>query len=356
MKKFLSLFFIFLFSFCLAQAQTAEEVLPNQDESVKTEETALSQGEALPETQNAETAEQNSQLSDGMETADNVAKKSAPQEIEITNYPKEVNLAQDFTLNIALPAPAELEKESYSQASFEVISAQPDESGLNIEITAVPFALGISTFTALSFNGVNGETFVTKPFNMEIKPVDTGIKEEKMLDIRSPYRPFNYWNILWILLILAAVSGAVFAYNKKKHTVISHNLTEFQADGRPLDVIALDRLDYLIAGDLWQQGQYKFFYITMIDILRDYFSARFNIDAHNYTTKDLIRVLKKTPEFKADFRQLTDLSRSADFVKFAKVEPTEAQKEEDIRNMRNIIIDTRPPRLESEQKTKEPKL
>ncbi len=365
MKKLLSLFFIFLFAVCFLKAQTVEPALSKQTEENSLEQTVQEQQNPTDQ----ETAEANqeeylsAEESKSKETktekdkAENTEpEKPAPQEIEISNYPKELALAQDFTLSIALPTPAELEKDSYSQANFEILSAQPDESGLNIEIKAVPFVLGVSTFTALTFNGKNGESYITKPVNMEVKPVNTGIKEEKMLDIRSPYRPFNYWNILWLIIILALIAGGVFAYNKKKNLVKSHIINEFQTDGRPLDVIALDKLDYLVAGNLWQQGQYKFFYITMIDILRDYLSARFNIDAHKYTSRDLIRTLKKMPEFKADIRQLSDLNRSADYVKFAKVEPTEAQKEEDIRNMRNIIVDTRPPRLEAEQKTKEPKL
>lgn len=274
------------------------------------------------------------------------------QTLSFTSFPKEVKLAQDFSAFVTLPERAELDKDSYSQKDFEIISASPDESGLAIEIKAVPFALGVSTFTALSFTGYDGKRFVTEPVPTEVKSVDTGIKEEKLLDIRAPYRPFNYWILLWIFAIAAAVFAAYAFYLKRRPADKARLLKAFEEDKRPLDVIALDRLDHLLAGGLWHEGQYKFFYINMIDILRDYLSLRFAVDAHKYTSRDLIRVLKKTPAFKGDLKQLADLQRSADYVKFAKAEPTEAQRDADIRNMRNIIIDTRPPRLEAESKEK----
>lgn len=277
----------------------------------------------------------------------------AAQTLSFSSFPKETGLAQDFSAFVTLPERALLDKDSYSQKDFEILSAEPDESGLNVEIKAVPFALGVSTFTALSFTSQDGKRFLTEAVTTEVKPADTGIKEEKLLDIRAPYRPFNYWNVLWILAAAAAVGAAYVFYRKRRGGDNARILKAFEEDKRPLDVIALDRLDHLLAGELWHNGEYKFFYINMIDILRDYLSLRFNVDAHKYTSRDLVRALKKTPAFKADLKQLADLQCSADYVKFAKAEPTEAQRDADVRNMRNIIIDTRPPRLEAGPKEEE---
>lgn len=282
----------------------------------------------------------------GGETSDDIPE----EEVEFTSFPKELSLAGDFSAYITLPQRAVLDKDSYSQKDFEILSATPDESGLNIEIKAVPFSLGISTFTALTFTGQDGTRYVSKAVNAEVKAVDTGIKEKKLLDIRSPYRPFNYWNVFWLLAIAAIIIGGYMAYRRRRPYDRAALLKAFEEDKRPLDIIALDRLDHLLAGNLWNDGEYKIFYVNMIDILRDYLTLRFNIQAHNYTSRDLLRILKKTPEFKGDLRQLGDLQRSADYVKFAKVEPTQAQRDADINNMRSIIIDTRPPRLESEAK------
>ena len=71
---------------------------------------------------------------------------------------------------------------------------------------------------------------------------------------------------------------------------------------------------------------------------------------------DCESALKKNPDFKGNLTQLADLQRSADYVKFAKVEPTEAQRDEDIRNLRNIIIDTRPPKVSTLSDNKEKEL
>lgn len=286
----------------------------------------------------------------GEELADKGSEEAEIEEIEFSSFPKELSLAGDFSAYITLPQRAVLDKESYSQKDFEILSADSDESGLNIEIKAVPFSLGISTFTALTFTAQDGTRYVSKAVNAEVKAVDTGIKDKKLLDIRSPYRPFNYWNIFWFLAIAALLAGGYMAYMRRRPYDKAALLKAFEEDKRPLDIIALDRLDHLLAGNLWNEGEYKAFYVNMIDILRDYLTLRFDVQAHNYTSRDLLRILKKTPEFKGDIRQLDELQRSADYVKFAKVEPTQAQRDCDISNMRSIIIDTRPPRLEGGSK------
>ena len=280
---------------------------------------------------------------------------SKAEDVEFINFPKELNLAQEFTVNLTLPVPAQADENGFKQKDFEVLSVTPDASGLNVEVKAVPFALGEAMFKPLTFTAADGRIFETVTAYTKVNPVETGFKEEKMLDIRSPYRPFNYFILLWILLSAAALFALYRLLKKKAKAVTDRRLKEMQQDKRPIDVIALDRLDHLILGDLWGQHQYKFFYISMIDILRDYLSARFNIDAHQYTSKDLLRTLKKMPVYKGDIKHLADLQRSADYVKFAKVEPTEAQRDEDIRNMRNVIIDTRPPHIDTAQNNTENK-
>ncbi len=278
------------------------------------------------------------------------------ENLEFKDFPKELNLAQDFTLYLTLPERAEVDEENLNQKDFEILSLKTDESGLTAEIKAVAFALGKVNFDSVIFKSASGKIYKTLPVQTEVKPVDTGFKDKKLLDIRQPYRPFNYWILFWIILAVVLLY-AVYRILKKKAQVLGvKKLKELEKDDRPIDVIALDRIDHLLLGGLWQQGSYKYFYSTFIDILKDYISERFTMDAHQCTSKDLVRALKKNPDFKGNLTQLADLQRSADYVKFAKVEPTEAQRDEDIRNLRNIIIDTRPPKVSTLSDNKEKEL
>lgn len=275
--------------------------------------------------------------------------------LEFKDFPKELALAQDFTVYLTLPERAEIDKDNFNGKDFEILSVKPDESGLILAITAVPFALGKVNFDSLVFKSANGNIYKTLPAETEIKPVETGFKDKKMLDIRQPYRPFNYWIFVWIIFTVGVLYVIYVIFKKKAQTLSAKKLKELEKDNRPIDVIALDRIDHLLLGGLWQQGSYKYFYSTFIDILKDYISDRFSMDAHQCTSKDLLRALKKNPDFKGNLTQLADLQRSADYVKFAKVEPTEAQRDEDIRNLRNIIIDTRPPKINTVPDNKENK-
>ena len=277
------------------------------------------------------------------------------KKLEFKDFPKELALAQDFTVYLTLPERAEIDKDNINGKDFEILSVKSDESGLVLAITAVPFALGKVNFDSLVFKSANGNIYKTLPTLTEIKPVETGFKDKKMLDIREPYRPFNYWIFAWIIFVVGLLYAVYVIFKKKAQILSTKKLKEIEKDDRPIDVIALDRIDHLLLGGLWQQGSYKYFYSTFIDILKDYISDRFSMDAHQCTSKDLLRALKKNSDFKGNLTQLADLQRSADYVKFAKVEPTEAQRDEDIRNLRNIIIDTRPPKINTVPDNKENK-
>lgn len=358
MKSILSVLSVLVFSAGLfagsAYAQTAQgQAADNLNKQPAEEQTAP----ALDDAANTAADEAAADTSAEDNAAADKEEDSSPkaETLEFVNFPKELNFAQDFTVSLTLPVPAEVDKNDFKQKDFEVLSVTPDISGLNMEVKAVPFALNEAVFAPLTFTSADGKIFKTAAVNTKVNPVKTGFKEEEMQDIRSPYRPFNYFILLWILLA-AAVLFALYRFLKKKAKVIAdRKLKEMQQDKRPIDVIALDRLDHLILGDLWPQHQYKTFYIGMIDILRDYLSARFNIDAHQYTSRDLLRTLRKMPAYKGDIKHLADLQRSADYVKFAKAEPTDAQRDEDISNMRNVIIDTRPPHTDIVQNNTENK-
>lgn len=358
MKNFL---FLFLLSLVFVPSFLCGQDIPVQDTQDITGQDNLAKQSAQQTSLMTEQPEEKdiAQEENPAGSAEGTSLQSADDEqtvnLEFMDFPKELFLAQDFTVYLTLPERAEFDKEKLNQKDFEILWVKTDESGLKAEIKAVAFGLGKTKFGPLIFTSASGKVYKTVPAETEIKPVDTGFKDKKLLDIRKPYRPFNYWIFIWIILL----TGLLFAVNnflkKKVQARGVKKIKELEKDNRPIDVIALDRIDHLLLGGLWQQGSYKYFYSTFIDILKDYISERFSMDAHQCTSKDLLRALKKNPDFKGNLSQLADLQRSADYVKFAKVEPTEAQRDEDIRNLRNIIIDTRPPKIDTVPDNKEKK-
>lgn len=96
---------------------------------------------------------------------------------------------------------------------------------------------------------------------------------------------------------------------------------------RPAHVVALERLDALMASGLLARGESApFVERLMNDVLRDYVTARFTLSAGTRTTRELVKDLLAVAEPGLDVAQVEALLADADLVKFARasLHPTDA--------------------------------
>ena len=74
-----------------------------------------------------------------------------------------------------------------------------------------------------------------------------------------------------------------------------------------------------------QQGDSKAYFTEISDIVRTYLEERFGITALEQTTDELLSLLKKQTDGKAELRkirpELKQILRTADLAKFAKANP-----------------------------------
>ncbi len=84
---------------------------------------------------------------------------------------------------------------------------------------------------------------------------------------------------------------------------------------------ALDQLNRLEAEKRWQSGLVKDYYTGLTDIFRTYLEKRFDIQAMESTTDEIITILQKNPEASQNIEELAEILSIADYVKFAKGEP-----------------------------------
>ena len=101
----------------------------------------------------------------------------------------------------------------------------------------------------------------------------------------------------------------------------------------------------MLDSGLWENQQYKLFYITLSDILREYLWRQFHIDASADTTAELLRRVKNMPQMSSLMYQLRDFLSSGDLVKFAKAIPSEQIRDKDVKLLREIIVETAPKEL-----------
>ena len=96
----------------------------------------------------------------------------------------------------------------------------------------------------------------------------------------------------------------------------------------PPHIIALRELDRIRGEQLWQNGEEKLFYTGVTDALREYIEARFGVSAMEKTTSEIMGDLSDKKIEPRYYKELDELFKTADLVKFAKYVPQAAENEE----------------------------
>ena len=263
---------------------------------------------------------------------------------------EKVPFAQPFALQFVLSHTpgyqVTLDEDSLS-SDFEITqvsSAENSPGTLTYDFTAIPFVLGKSTFTVtfdLTQEGktvaqAKEEVFVDVP---RVKTFD----DPNLREIRPPHVPAGW--LTWLLVALALCALAVTGYYWYKRLQAKPREIAREQDTRPGNVIALSKIDALLDSGLWENQQYKLFYITLSDILREYLWRQFHVDASSDTTAELLRRVKTMPQMKPLMNQLREFLSSGDLVKFAKAVPSEQIRDKDVTLLRQIITETAPKEL-----------
>ncbi|MBQ4493586.1 MAG: hypothetical protein II972_03170, partial [Elusimicrobiaceae bacterium] len=242
------------------------------------------------------------------------------------------------------------------ESDFEIINVDTQNPS-QIVLTLVPFNLGISTFTATLIDDT-GKAYTTPPLPLEIAKIKTKYDGQKLLDIRGPnFSTSKILPFLLVLLILGLIIYFIYRYKKRAQQQKALKLANpYLDETKTPEEVALSQIDSLLLKDLWETKQYKLFYIYLTDILRDYLTARFAFEAHKFTTKDLLKYIKKRQDFKSDLTSPLEIFlKSSDFVKFAKAIPTIEQRERNLSDLRLVIKENALPKPEEKTNTQEVK-
>ena len=96
----------------------------------------------------------------------------------------------------------------------------------------------------------------------------------------------------------------------------------------PPHIVALRELDRIRGEQLWQNGEEKLFYTGVTDALREYIEARYGVGAMEKTTSEIMGDLSDKKIEPRYYKELDELFKTADLVKFAKYVPQAAENEE----------------------------
>ncbi|ACC98676.1 hypothetical protein Emin_1124 [Elusimicrobium minutum Pei191] len=272
----------------------------------------------------------------------------APKKAALVGSVPKASLAKPFhiTFNIAdVNAHAIFfDLESVNAKDYEVINTAVMQVGDGVEytLTVMPFVLGETEFAPVMWNIEGGQTAKSEPVKLKIDKAETGIIKKDIVDIRGPYRPFDIWFLLKVLIFALLTAFLIILFRKlKNRKPVSAPQKSKVIDNRPLEVKVKARISELLASGLWEAGEYKEFYIELTEILRFYLSKRFSINADVQTTFELLRNIKasKAADILDDARAFLN---GADLVKFAKLAPSVKNRETDISILNRIIDKTTP--------------
>lgn len=194
---------------------------------------------------------------------------------------------------------------------------------------------GKFTIPELEFN-VGGKILKTIPYEIDV--VNTAQKADQINDIMNnkevKLEAKDYWE-LYKFYILAALAGialiiAIIMFIKwgrksKSSPAVATNQT-------------LKELDSLKKKKYIEEGDFRSFYVELIDISRKFIAKQYHLPADVLLTDDLIDVMKKNNTISQENEKtVEDVFLRGDLVKFAKTFPDQTTMEKDFADIRDFV-------------------
>lgn len=171
----------------------------------------------------------------------------------------------------------------------------------------------------------SGDTVESNALSLKVFTLDIDTTQYELAAIKTVYEPPFNWKGFWrivgyvvvALLLLGLIYWLVRRYAKRRAGAVS----EAPVEERPAHIVALEQLDALRESKLWERGEPKNYYTALTDIIRTYVGRRYEVNAMESTSDEIIAMLKAQQLDKEHVGQLRQLFEVSDLVKFAKWQP-----------------------------------
>jgi hypothetical protein len=195
---------------------------------------------------------------------------------------------------------------------------------------------------------VNDDTahpLYTKPLFLEVHTVPTDTSATKTKDIKPPFEePFNwewyieyaYWGIGLLVVILITILLTIY-YAKRQNTI----QLEPEKPKVPAHITALAALERIREESVWKEGSIKEYYSQISDAVRLYIEERYNVNALESTTDEIMLAFRTQVVDKDSKDKLQQLLMLSDLVKFAKLFPVETEHAFTIQNAFDFVNGTK---------------
>jgi len=174
-----------------------------------------------------------------------------------------------------------------------------------------------------------------------VPEVDTS---QAFMPIAGPItEPYTFKELLpWILsgLGVAILIGIFIFYlikRKKKQPL-------FKSKPKPIipaHIVAVKKLEELRLAKVWQSGRLKKYYTELTDIIREYMLNRYDFDAPEMTSYEIVTKLRELNINKEVTSKLENVMHLSDMVKFAKAVPTALENDLGIAHCVDFVAETK---------------
>lgn len=198
---------------------------------------------------------------------------------------------------------------------------------------------------------VGGQKVLTNPVELIVLPVKVKAddKIDDFSDIAEPFEPlpedeaetqnvfgkFLPWWLIGAGIILVGLILYFFLRYRKTGTIFSL---------KPVapSVKALNKLKKLQNQNLPERGRVKEYYTKLSDILRSYLHGQFGIKTLEKTTTEIMESVSNTSDLVGYEKLLKDIFDTSDFVKFAKINPSEVENRKYWTDAYNFVVSSSP--------------
>ena len=155
--------------------------------------------------------------------------------------------------------------------------------------------------------------------------------------------------------IIVVIAGLVYLiiylknHRKPKEVVVE----EKKKPTIPAIVTARAKLAEMKDNELWNNPKTKDYYTDLTDIAREYLEGQFEIDAVEMTTDEIMTAVNKLNLSNLTKSKLQETLTTADFVKFAKANPSAEQNKQSFSDINTFVEDSYVYFKEEEKKKEE---
>lgn len=213
------------------------------------------------------------------------------------------------------------------------INKQQDSYSRTVEFAI--FDEGTFKIPELEFK-IGDKVFKTIPYEVEV--VNTAKKDDQISDIMNNKTVDlgfkDYWQLhkFYVLGAIALIALIIIIYYFIRYSKRDKNTPKVISNKTLKDLELLKKKKYI------ENGNYRAFYVELLEISRDFITTQYRIPADVLLTDDLIDFMKKNNTISPENETvIEDVFLRGDLVKFAKTFPDQQAMKSDFKNIKEVV-------------------